>query len=210
MALLVNGDILSLSIQGTIFGQRTLFTQTFSVQGVDAAIDVTTFLAAWLDNIKSGAPDPIMDHYAAVLSETWVAQKMVAQKVNNPRSVAVEIVQTTPGERPLTTVGYCTAAVTSRTDLGGRDQIATHHIGPIAPGDVVNGLITNDLKTAFEPLLEDMLEATGPAGYPDVSLNPCIWHRSLPGPTVFSDLVTATILQDQARTQRTRRVGHGI
>lgn len=210
MANLVNGDILLLSIQGKIFGQRTLFTQTFSVQGVDGIIDVTTFLAAWLDNIQAGAPDPIMDHYAAVLSESWTADKMVAQKVNAPRSVAVELLQTLTGDRALTTVGYCTAAVTSRTDLAGRDQVSTHHIGPIAPGDVVNGLITNDLKTAFDPLLEDMLEATGPAGYPGVSLNPCIWHRALPGPTVFSDLVTATILQPEARTQRTRRVGHGI
>lgn len=212
MPNIAEGDIIAFSIEGQIFGQRTLFTQTYQVQIEEGApaVDVVEYLDAFLQEVKSGGPDPIVDSYAAVLSETWQSLKISAQKVSGQRSVRRDLVQAVVGARGPTSVGFTTAVITSRTNLAGRDQVANHHIGPLAAADVANGLITALLETEFAQLLDDLLEPTGPGGQPMTTMVPVIWHKKLPGPTIFADLVTSTYLQEEARTQRTRRVGHGI
>lgn len=202
----LNG-IVQVSLLGRCFGQRIILTHFYRAD--DASPPSATIvgdLTELLSEIGAGGTAPWTDQYRQCLPQQYTLEEKRAQLIYPTRSVYVQVAVNQNGahEEPAT-VANDAAALTLRTDKGGRRQVATKHIGPVPDNVNAQGLIIVAYRTLLTALGTAMMNplvitTTGQ------TLIPVIYHR---GQLTASDDITSVRVGIQSRVQRRRTVGLG-
>jgi len=202
-------DILLVTIGGQCFNQRILFTQTYRVETAPSTpTSGLNYAAAAIAKLRLTGTHDLVGPYLNCMCEDYTANFIRAQIIKPVRSRFSQLNFTAPGGSGTAITSNLAATVTLNTLLSGRDQTATKHVGPIATEDSVAGLVTNSLLSNLD-LLGDTLIAAVTAVVTGSDLVPCIWHSTIPGPTIFSTDVNSYTLGTTTRVMRRRTVGRG-
>lgn len=207
-----SNSIMLLSFRGISFGQRILHTRTFTLlvppAGEPTAQEVQE---AFLLAVDVGSPEDLITPYVACLSSSYSLLEVRAQIVAPTRYAASSISADFPleGGRGPTSTALLDGVITATTTLAGRDQVSNSKIGPVAAGDLANGLLSAPLKVIFDNYANTFTENVVTTQAGNSEWDSGIWHSKLPGPTVFFDAFTQARTQETARAKTTRTVGRG-
>lgn len=206
MAGLNINDVIEITYQGTILGQRVLNVLHYFVDAPSTDPSYLSALSHLLGNFKAGAVSPTIAFLNAV-AQNYNLDTLKGQVVYPTRKAYVLNNVDLPG-----LIGSnCTAqnlsgVITKRTSVGTRKGVGALHMPALPPTGYADGLITNAQRTLYGAVqacllnpFTDSLETT--------RIEPCLWSRSSPG-TVLG--LTATQLQPEVRTMRRRTIGRGI
>lgn len=209
MATVTTGDIISINVDGTQFGQQILLTthwqltiQTGSDPDMDEAIDAI--------RDRMDEEGELGDKYINLLSDTVDYIKYVIQDIFPVRYVRrVRTPALTQGQNISTALPQNLAvAITVRSDLAGIGQRATKHIGGLVSTFVEEGMLTPaaisaypDLGIKLTSIMQDIV-----VGATTFDLRPIIYKRTSPESSV---IVNNFVVQDTVRVMRRRTVRVG-
>jgi len=204
VALFLN-DICLLTVKGRCYGQRIILTQPYRVStvgapGENANVQLGYLAAGW----NSVDPTSPFVHYMGCLSGDYQSLSIKTQVIHPVRLAYREDVQVSLGMGGAGTVANDSAAVTLRTDLAGRKEIATKHVGPIPDDFSINGVLTEVAKTrlvAFGSAIRQTITSATSV----IKFTPIIFHRA---DKTWTD-ITGYVIGEQGRVQRRRTVGLG-
>lgn len=209
MPALLDGDLVMLSISGTCFGQRIVFTHSMQVINPDESNDYLEVMTNILSGLLEGATKPITAKYLACVSSDYTATAIRAQRIWPTRNAFVEIPVEYPGTSSAANAANLMAALTLRTDKAGRNQVSTRKIGPIGFEDAEEGLITSNFKSRMQTLADELISNQEVANI-GLGLEPVVIHRDAETHVITgSDGFTNWTVQDQVRTMSRRTVGRG-
>lgn len=205
---LVVGDIVEVSFIGTAFEQLILNILHYRVT---VQAPGTTTVQGDLANIALsfavGGDNDLASLMVPLLSTNYGMDFVKAQAVFPVRYASVQVASVIQGTGGTGARTNDAGVITKRTQLSGRDQVGSIHLGPL-PDDLVNsGQVTNDWLTAANTLGDAMLLVVSPTGGP--TMEPVLWHRTVPASGQYSTRITNTIAQDTVRTMRRRTVRLG-
>lgn len=200
------GDMCQVSFRGQCFGQRIILVSTYRCRTApDASQTLQSVLADILTSVQVGGNRDIQTPYLACLPAEYTLDSVRAQWIAPTRSAYRDNVVGAPGtHESAATVANDSAALTLRTDNSGRDQVATHHIGPAPDAVSANGLIVLGYRLLVQTLGVAMIADIPPALSTGV-FEPVIRHRS----DGSYDNLSGIRVGLQSRVQRRRTVGIG-
>jgi len=203
-------DIVAFTIQGQCFGQRILFTQTFRIESLNAAVVERSILA---DDIIApldiGGGHDLITGYLACLSQNYLGDEARAQFLFPERLRPSVQAVGVPGTRGVTNTANVASSLTLVSQKSGRSEVGTKKMGPIAAADSVNGSIVVGLSTAISNFANDLILPFNTAGAGG-TMQPVIYHRgvtTLPG--LYSDVWDFGI-GTTTRVNRRRAGGLGV
>lgn len=205
MAIL-NDALIQVSLRGTCFGQRIIFTHWYRANGAGPGASYTADLNLILDRLVPGGIDTFIPAYLACLPQQYTLTHIRAQAIRPVRSVIVErtIVGGDGTNVNAATTANDAATITFRTDLGGRNQVSVKHIGPTPDAAALNGLVTNAYAALLTSLAQDLDDSFAPVGWVG-GLVPIVPHVLNNG---YND-ITSWVVGDTARVMRRRTVRVG-
>lgn len=201
------GDQVMVSMWGRCFGQRIILTHTYvcttpvPIQQpyVDEMIDI-------LDAVSPLGGSNWMTPYLACLPTSYTLTEVRAQLFERARFAYVARALSSPGTHASpATVANDSAALTFRTEMAGRKQVATKHIGPVPDAVSALGLLLVPYKNLLTTLGQTMLQSITTATTGNL-YEPCISHKV---PDGSYDLMKDIRIGEQSRVQRRRTVGLG-
>lgn len=208
MPLIPDNARVSLTLVGSMNAQEILLTHVYEV--------ASTFGAGTWDMIPNFnefiggivAVGGLANVYLDVMSDEFSLNRIDLQVIYPTRYVKVSFAD---GSGPGTVVQNAEPpnvahAILLRTDLAGRDQRATKHIGGVPSTFTNNGRMTAAAIAAYEILADQLVQRYTVAGTGDTLWWPIIYHRDNPGAT---DYITSRTLQNTTRVERRRTVGLG-
>lgn len=208
MGLFVN-DVVEVSFQGTVNGQRCLTTRPYAVTVADPGTTQVQDLQNIASQFAANVAGSASNLYLACCGANYVLGSIRAQKISPDRSAFALVGVGRAG----TFGGQCEAqnlagTIIYRTNSAGRNQIALTHM----PGVSNTAFSGGELDPLYSGAL-DTLALFFRSGqlFPPTSLEllPVIYHRPLVGAGTF-DFITSSTAQDGLRTMRRRTVRVGI
>lgn len=209
MPEITTGAIFSVNADGTLFGQQVLLTTHWKVQVVSPTIvfqddDLFTQL-----NTEFQAFDGWLKQYTGVTSQSLISIKQVSQVLYPGRFIRREntlLVDT--GEVAEDSLPpNVSHAITLRTDVAGRDQMGTKHVGAVPPSFTEGGYLTEEGLSALQGLATALVKNyTVTVDGSTVTVAPIIYRRS---DVVNSPFITNFIIGDTTRVERRRTVRLG-
>lgn len=208
MALAVN-DIIQVSFDGDLLGQRILSVLHYAVQSLGTSTNELANLTDLADTIETGgAGVPIADKYLDAAAQNYTLQRIRTQRVSPARTIYVEAVRADTGtiatDADLSNVA---ASLFKRTGTPGRMGIGRLQFAPIPKTKLVHGVLDSTYKTTeLKDLADSMVLGITGAAFGTVYV-PCLYNPTAAG-LKFSQLFEV-IVEDTTRTmhRRTLRVG---
>lgn len=208
--MLTQGNVVLVSFRGSCFNQRIILTHTYVVEGTgDPTVPITNDYAEIAAQLEGGGGVDVETPYRALLPEEYSLETLRVQMIS-PIRLAFQ--DTSYLNTPGTNVGDASAAnrsvaITFRTQLAGRNQIATKHIGPVPDAAGTNGVVQNAYLQLMDNLAAALLSTFNipVIGGATVSLRPCIFHRATGSTTPLVGYTNGNTLRVQRR--RTVNVG---
>lgn len=200
------GDICQITFRGSAFLQRIILSLHYRVSVVpppdsDPWAALATILGA--DGLSGAAS--VRSEYLKCLPSDYTLDAIRAQWINPIRSAYRQVVYNTSGTYDGTAnMSIDAAALTMRTVNSGRNQVATHHIGPVPTEEIDAGLLLNEYTLLISNLgvkMASLITVPDPA----MSLTPCIYH---PTTHTYTD-IKEYIIGKQVRTMNRRTIGYG-
>jgi hypothetical protein len=204
---LKDGDLIMTTWRGICFGQRIIMARPYKISGDFPAInsynqDMQLILAA----IVAAGVNDVQTPYLACLPPQYTLQEVRAQRLKPTRNAYVP--NTFAGavgtNANAATVANDAAAITYRTALAGRSQVATTHVGPMPDAASAAGLITAAQRALLSALGTVLTTSFVPPTSGSLVV-PVIWNRKLN----TTEFITNFRLGDASRVQRRRTVGIG-
>lgn len=206
MAGLNVGDVVALSYQGLILGQRTINTLHYVVQISSTNTSVLPALTSLASAFSTGAVSPTLPLLAA-MPQNWTLTHIRAQRVSPTRSAFVDYADGRPGQ--LVTDAESTnvnATITKRTISGTRPGIGSFHAPAIPVDGFAFGLLTAAYKILTETYAIRFINVfIDPVD--NTQLQPIVFHKAVPSASF--PIVSITV-QNTLRVMRRRTVGVGI
>lgn len=206
---LVN-DVYQVLMVGRCLQQLIILTHYYRVVTFDVGVTDDQIRDTLLTKVRAGAggSDILESKYLDCMPSNYVLTYIQSQKVSVGRRRAAQATRGTPGTvADSATTANLASTITLTTELAGRNQQATKHVGPLPNGSdqFEDGLINplyGALLSAFRARL-----LTGVVDIPlSLQLAPCIYHK--PGPVFSTDVIDGSI-GDTVRVMRRRTVGVG-
>jgi hypothetical protein len=205
---LIADDIVSLSMVGVQFNQKTLNILHYQVAGPATGNTTKQDLDQLLLEF-SGIGVPANDkltNFFPCLPPSYTLDSLRAQKVNAGRSAYTEDVIGSPGTYATdTTACNRAASIAKRTADSGRKEVGRVQVGGIPDAASASGQLTLAYKNLLSVWAADL---NGVIAFAGVSLQffPVLYHRSVvPN---FSRITSFTV-QPTTRVMRRRTVGLG-
>jgi len=206
-------DVILVTFEGRVYGQKTMLTHTYALTTVTGVQNILTVQSDILARISAGGVQDIETSYALCLQTSWACERITAQRVTADRMRKSVVIGTGEGSAGPSEASNLATALTFNSIFAGRDQISTKHIGPLAFGTsetlIKDGVLTDVYKELIDDLGSAMLSNLSLVSGA-VTASPCIAHRN---PT--SGEVTGFTLMDNysytgiVSSQRTRIIGKG-
>lgn len=204
------GDVIALTIEGSIFSQRTLTTLHLRrLTAVNPALTITAELDDITLNASSagGGADWIESEFLLACAQNWSMSFIHAQLVAPSRSVKRSRLRGLNGLVITDATAPNVAGVmTKRTVLAGRDQVGSIHMPGVPAAGYVDGMLEAVQEVRYEDLAIKLLTnlvATVTAAEYDLVIH----HTAFPG---TSSKVDTIVVQPELRVMRRRTVGLGI
>ena len=199
------GDIVQTTVVGRCYSQRILLSLMWRVsQAGPPEESVNVQLGQLFDAIKVGGTHDKMTAYLDCLQTDYQMLGLRNQVVRPVRTAYRFDESVHLGTGGAGTVANDSAALTLRTAVAGRNQVATKHIGPIADGSSLDGRLTLAFRakvaTLGALLTQEVQIAVG-----GLTFTPVIFHRS----TNTFNVIETYVVGEQSRVQRRRTVGLG-
>jgi len=201
----IAGDKALVSFMGRCFGQRIILTLWYRYQGDTLGTSRTQDMLDLIAELLPAGTVDVQTDYMKVLGGDFKLEEVRAQFIAPTRYAYVAVA--TPGVIGLggaATVANDSAALTLRSELGGRDQTATKHVGPIPDNFSDEGLLTPAATTKLTALAVKLTTQVTLGAGPEKWI-PIIYHKA----TQTSTSVIAARIGAQSRVQRRRTVGLG-
>lgn len=206
------GDIILLSLKGTIFNQRIIMTHTYVCEQAPTIGVTTDFAMEFILNqtMTIGAPVPIRDTYLAAMPSNYALDFATCQVIAPTRQRANRRTINSLGSVvPNATSSNQSSAITLYTPLAGRKYVATKHVGPLGRDQYALGELTVGQKALNDDLAIELTNPVGAAPFVNGLYRPVIFHKNaLPGQPYYT-YITGRIVQSTLRTMRRRTVGLG-
>jgi len=208
MPALSVGDVVQMTIRGTLFNQRIMSTFHYGISALTGAPDDSTVFSEL--NAAMSAAGKIQKKYLAVCPSEYVPTDVWYQVIKPVRFALRKKAWLAGTTTSTFSAGTANVAqvVYRRGAMGRRDNVSTLHIpSPTHESWIFQGLLTEDAKLALGPLCVEMLQnystTTGGALFYPVINNK--------GPLVtdITPIVDA-FYDDESRVMRRRTVGRGI
>lgn len=206
MALLA-GDWVQVSFIGACFNQVIELVRVVKcTQDFPIVNNITTDLTLIRTAVRAGGVADWETPYLAALPPQYQLNEVRTQRIWPARSAFFGVAVANPGTNAnAATVACDSAAITFRTDKGGRNQLSIVKVGPCPDGASAAGLITN----AYRALLVTLATALGSPFTPPTS--GCLMIPIVPHvPTHTDDQITNFLIGTQSRVMSRRVVGRGI
>lgn len=199
------GDIVSITLRGTLNGQTTLNVLHYRLTSVGGLTDFASWASAVV--IKLDGPAEMAVFYAGALSEDVTNLQYVIQKIY-PTRLVVYVHDMTATEGQITESALppgVQASLTKRGALANRNNIG----GVRMPGAPITANEGGYISTAYNALLEAFATyLAGPITTVTIgTLTPIIYNRQIPAD---SPAVATVTVEQTMRTMRRRVVGRGI
>lgn len=209
MTVAVN-DLFLMNAVGSVFGQRTILTNWYSINAINPGVAETTVNTILLDAVRGGGGgDNYETKLRAVMPPEWTLDRWTVQKIHPVRYVSQSATRGVAGTHAASCeTANQAAALTFSTILAGRNQISTKKIGPLPLGATVqaDGFLVAAYKTLLGSLGTGMETTIVDAGT-GLSAFASIAHRDPPGSYT---IILAHQVGDTIRVNRRRTVGVGI
>lgn len=204
--MIANNALVQVSLRGRCFNQRIILTHFYRTNGAGPGASFTADLNLILDRLVPAGVDTFIPEYLALMPQSYTLETIRAQAITPVRSVIVEraIVGGAGTHPDPATTANDAATITFRTDLGGRRQTSTKHIGPTPDSAAAAGLVTGPygvLLTNLAHVLDDTFVPVGWVG----GLVPCVPHVDT---GLYND-ITSWVIGDTSRVMRRRTVRVG-
>jgi len=171
-------------------------------------IDTTEFSLAMAQSLKLGGDSAVYEEYQNVISSSANIDYSFAQIVKPVRYRQQRATINLAGAGSVTNVSNVNAVMTRITERSGRDQLSNNHPGPIPADASTQGSLSNVFKAEVGDLAAICATPITLSGV-GVVLVPIIWHRNVPGPTLFYDDIVDGFPQPTTRVMTRRTVGRG-
>lgn len=207
MALAV-GDVIQVSLRGTLYGQRILNVLHYSVAVAGSGTDFDQ-LNILTSNLVTGggSVDPLVDFLAAIAPQ-YQLEQVRAQRVYPARTVYAYTIDGRFGTFATgTELTNIAASLEKRTLTAGRMGIGRLQLAGIPTAAMDNGELTAAYKNAELSNLAQVLLLSITTSGPVVTYTPCLFNPTAAG-AKFSPLFSI-VINDSLRTMRRRtlRVG---
>lgn len=203
------GDIYLVTINGLLFGQRTMTTFQYRVASLLGAgpwtvQDVYVNLEDRLLQAGGLVPD-----YAACCPIEWTYQSTWIQRISPNRVIKyVTTDALVAAKTGNTTVSNLQASITRRSEFANRAGVGGIRV-PLASDQVLDGIIIEPLLVKLDNLAQEMLVTYTMAGV--AALEPVLYSPPKGDPPIgHLEPVYQAFVQHQARTINRRTVGRGI
>lgn len=210
MPNLEQGQIIALTCQYTVYGQRNLLTHHYFVNRTGGFGDVSlsdafSDWATWSSTF-GGLENVIVDVFGQDVSMNFAQFQIIyPTRYAYVRGVGFTGTGSVVGGTLPQNVA---AVITLRSDLSGRNQISNKHIGGVPATFTENGEVTTDAIEDYQLVQAALLSTVNVGDAPDTfALIPVIYHKG--GLTTSDTLVTGSV-QNTIRVMRRRTVGLGI
>lgn len=193
---IIAGDVLLTTLQGTLFGQRTITTFHWSVN----AMPVATSLLSLLTLLEAN----LMPDFKGMLSNEWSASEVTGRRiiVNATRSYSVQSVGN--GSVASSSLPPSVAGVISRfTNASGKKGRGRIYVPAVPDLWHLNGQLSQAGLNAYDLFRPRLDLPTTLAG--GIALEPVLFTR--PNTVVF---VEGSLVRNILRSQRRREIGVGI
>lgn len=212
MAAVSVSDIFSVTLVGSVYGQRVMLTNNYKVYQANGGPNVLDLQDLILSAVNLGGANDLVTTYLNCIANPYISEEIWCQRifpVRSRKSVATMLGIAGIGPTRFTHVA---APLTLYTELAGRGQVSNKHIGPLLTSDdglILDGMLTQLYKDKFsalgDALTEDMPLLAG-----ETILVPCIVHRTAkPYVITGATEVIGHFTKGAVSSQRTRVVGRG-
>lgn len=210
MAGINAGDILDVTIHGTLFGQqiKTKFYYECLVTSTqnDPVTACTTFAGSW----KAGAVSPFLS-FLAVCPPEYNADVVSCQLIKPVRYRAGINAVSLPGTNASATTSTNQSAVITRAAIfSGRPYVGSIHIPGLAGANMLDGNLTAAFKILCGTVASKMLNIFTDLTDGTTEARPVLYHyRKPPAPALPASALFTAFAQPTARVMRRRTIGVG-
>jgi len=207
MALAV-GDVIQVSLRGTLYGQRILNVLHYSVAVAGSGTDYDQ-LSILTSNLVTGggSVDPLVDFLAAIAPQYQLVE-VRAQRVYPLRTIYAYTIDGRFGTYATgTETTNIAASLEKRTLTPGRMGIGRLQLAGIPTAAMDNGELAAAYKATEMSNLAQKLLLSITTSSPVVTYTPCLFNPTAPV-NKFSPLFSI-VIQDSLRTMRRRTVRVG-
>lgn len=205
---LIVGDVVEVSFIGTAFEQTILNILHYRVTvQAPGATTVNSDLGVIASSFAVGGDNDLATLISKCVSNSYVMDFVKAQAVFPVRYASVQVASVIPGEGGPGSRTNDAGVITKRTQLSGRDQVGSIHLGPLADGHTADGRVVADWFDEASNLGDAMLLVVNPTDGP--TLEPVLWHRNVDAGGDYTTRIINYIPQDTVRTMRRRTVRVG-
>ena len=164
--LLVNGDLINLSVVGTLYGQRVMTSYGFRVMSVSGAIDSREAQDKLNDAVATNTGTNLLSTYQDITTDDLEINQIWSQIVRPIRMrKSVKNVALQGFISALNGTPNIAAVITRKSDLASRSSISNLHI-PAAPTD-----LTNMSEGVFTPAYRTKLDAHAFESYDTINVS---------------------------------------
>lgn len=210
-------SVMQVTWVGRIFGQQIRHVRHWGyVSNGPVQDDLYGIAYQFAGIVGPGGSADFTTSYLNCLSSNYTLEAIVAKVLWPQQGRYAEINPAGPlvGGRTAAITGNLQAGIHANTALGGRKQVASYKIGPMATTDSVAGMTSAGLKAALATYAGTFTLAV-PQPLPNlIAWVPCIFHRGKKiSPGVYAesswDKIIASVYEDEVRVKGTRTIGRG-
>lgn len=202
------GDIIEVTFKGDVYNQTVLNILHYRV--LTAATGSTTVQSdslATAEHVGPAGGADIWTLMALLLANDYNLEGVRVQDVFPVRYAPVFAALPAQGTGGPGNSTNLAGVITKQTRLSGRDQVGSIHLGPIADGDQDQGFMAGTWLTDAQSLADAMEVVLSPVA--GLTLEPVIWHRTVPATGTYSTRITNCTPRDTLRVMRRRTVRVG-
>lgn len=201
-----NGDVLEVTIQGRLDGQRMLHVLHYELNDLAAPTDGIALIDDFNAVFNVAGPGSYTGDFAKSVAIPYAFDAIVYQWIFATRRARIIYV---PENVAGTMVGHpsppnVALAITRRTELPGAAGHGTIHVGGMVDENLEGGYIDPASLSLFDDLRDWQFEVIAPGG--GANLYPLVFNKL--NPALFNRIVSAETKQT-VRTMHRRTVGVG-
>lgn len=209
MATVNVGDVLEVTYQMTLYGQRLLTVLHYKVTTAPTVVtDPLLSQADVLNEIKNGGAQDRVTVYRNCVSNNLNFDALTAQYVYPGRwrrsTLNINVAGSVSGSAGSANIA---AVIEKTTDLAGKANRGSVHVPGIQNGQYSNGLIGTTLNNNLVLLADKLITTINESGAGAGVWKPIIFHRRFPATT--SQIWNSYTIQQTVRVMRRRTVGVG-